>query len=211
MNLDKHYISTFYLVKRDTVNTKTSDPLLKYYEWWIVYYHIPITSFDERISRIVYSREEFVKDVLSFVLTELSLPVRSPKYYVELAKELGFKVEQQERMIKLPTGEYIQVQIPIIFFGLIERYSDSPNLCRHILFTAVLGTYENPDEKWMEARKICMFERTFDISVIMSFATTSVGRYDRYKFSGNVENYLDQGIEEVLRVGKGYRALHGYF
>lgn len=189
------YAAMFYLIKRDTLNTKTSDPVLKYYEWWIAYRLCTTAEIEEYLEKVYLEKNEFIKKIL-YGPVVLTVPAHDPSYYVKpIRKKKEHEILYYRRQVILPSGNVVDVNVPVIFFD-----SDCWGHV-HMLYSIVLATYEDPNRVWKDVYDWCNMSCLW----IMLFTLLAQDRYRMYEG----EIYLTEGLKQVLNVGRCYRILYG--
>ncbi|MEM1528208.1 MAG: hypothetical protein QXZ48_04230 [Zestosphaera sp.] len=192
----KRYVAVFYLHKRKKPRYFHSDPLMRFYRWYIAYFRITRDDVLGKVWRVHYSSKGFGKNVVNDGDTQLVLPAHSPEYYVEFAKELDTEVSHHRRKVELPrNGERVRVDVPVILFN-----SDSHGHL-HMLFSTVLATYVNPSGSWRKISGIILDEKLW----CDTLGVIAMGRFTDVRGS----DYMYKGVHHVRRVGKAFRALYG--
>ncbi|MEM4619844.1 MAG: hypothetical protein QW607_06480 [Desulfurococcaceae archaeon] len=191
----KRYIVTFYLHKRRKPKYFHSDPVLKWYRWYIAYFRITSDEILEKVWRIHYSSKGFRKNVVNDGDTNLVLPAHDPKYYVEFARELDTEITYIKREVELPNKEKVVVDVPVIVFN-----SDSQGHL-HMLFSAVLSTYTNPSGVWRKVARLILDHGLW----CDMLGVTVFDRFVKYREF----DYMNKGVHYVKQIGLAFRAMYG--
>ncbi|MEM4620000.1 MAG: hypothetical protein QW607_07275, partial [Desulfurococcaceae archaeon] len=172
------FVSTFFLKLRNVPNHKSSSPLMKYYEWWAVYWLDTSDGVEDQISKIHLDEKEFMKRIIHGP-SLIAVPSHEPKYYVlPVKRSKDVEIVYYRKKVELPGGGVEEVTVPAIFF-------DSFCLANiHMLYAIVLSTYEDP-KQWKkvydEVYRSCLW--------IMEFTLLARRRYSYYRG----EKYLTEG------------------